>query len=207
MKKYFFAVCSLFAAMLPATPAAGAEADLTAAGYEKISPNDIPGNMIKMIGDDWTLITAGDSAAQPSMFNTMTASWGGIGVLWSKPVTFIFVRDQRYTYQLLEKSQYYTLTFYDKKYKGILKDIFGTLSGRDHDKVALSKFTPVDTGVGVGYTQADLIICCKKIYGDKMAEENAEASQKKEWYFNGSKDYHKMYVGEIVGVWIKKKKK
>ncbi len=171
--------------------------------YRKIGPNDIPGNIIKMVGDDWMLITAGDGS-EKGQYNTMTASWGGMGCLWSKPVTFILVRNERYTYQLLEKNKYYTLTFYDKKYRPQLQKIFGTKSGRDTDKVKESGFHPIDTGFGMAYTEANLIICCRKIYGDKMAEENAIPELAKEWYFNGSKNFHKLYFGEIVAVWIRK---
>ena len=200
-KKILWAFCSLFAVFSPWKAAAGD--DPAASGFEKISPEEIPGNIIKMIDGQWMLITAGDSLREGG-FNTMTASWGGLGVLWGKPVSFIFVRNERYTYQLLEKSRYYTLSFYDAKYRPVLKDIFGTLSGRDRDKVKLSGFKPLDTGSGIGYAQASLLICCKRIYGDKIAEENADPAERQEWYFNGSKDYHKMYIGEIVSVWIKK---
>lgn len=201
-RTFFWAFCSLSAIFLPGK-AIASENDPAANGFEQISPKEIPGNIIRMIDDHWMLITAGDSI-QKGAFNTMTASWGGLGVLWGKPVSFIFVRNERYTYQLLEKSNYYTLSFYAPKYRPVLKDIFGTLSGRDKDKVKLSGFTPLDTGFGAGYAEASLILCCRKIYGGKIAEENAAESERKEWYFNGSKDYHKMYIGEILSVWIKR---
>lgn len=53
----------------------------------------------QLIGQEWMLITAGDSAS----YNTMTASWGGIGWLWNKPVAFIFVRPERYTHDSSRK--------------------------------------------------------------------------------------------------------
>ena len=37
-------------------------------------------------------------------FNTMTASWGGIGWLWNKPVVFVFIRSERYTYEFMERT-------------------------------------------------------------------------------------------------------
>jgi len=62
--------------------------------FKKIEPTAISGNLIKKIGHEWMLITAGNSTD----FNTMTASWGGMGFLWNKPVAFIFIRPQRFTY-------------------------------------------------------------------------------------------------------------
>ena len=59
--------------------------------FEKIRPEDIDGNVFKMIGDDWMLVTAETEKG----VNTMTASWGGMGVLWNKPVAFVFIRPQR----------------------------------------------------------------------------------------------------------------
>jgi len=169
--------------------------------FTKIQADKISGNIISMVGGEWSLITATDDHGK---FNSMTASWGGLGVMWGMPVAFILVRNERYTYQFLEKGTYFTVSFYDAKYRPQLKDIFGTKSGRDTDKVKQSGFTPIDTGTGTGYLESKLIICCKKLYGDKIAEENAVPEQAKEWYFNGSKTYHKLYFGEIVAVWQKK---
>ena len=51
-------------------------------------------DVFHLIGKEWMLITSGTI----DRFNTMTASWGGIGWLWNKPVAYIFVRPDRYTY-------------------------------------------------------------------------------------------------------------
>jgi hypothetical protein len=75
--------------------------------FREIKPVQIEGNPIHLIGQEWMLITAGT----PDHFNTMTASWGSIGELWFKPVCFCFVRPQRYTYELMEKSDVFTLSF------------------------------------------------------------------------------------------------
>lgn len=48
-------------------------------GYKRIAPQQIPGNIIKMLNDNWMLVTAGNDAK----FNMMTASWGGLGVLFA----------------------------------------------------------------------------------------------------------------------------
>jgi flavin reductase (DIM6/NTAB) family NADH-FMN oxidoreductase RutF len=81
--------------------------------FKEIKPTEIKGNPIHLIGQEWMLITAGT----PQHFNTMTASWGSMGELWFKPVCFCFVRPQRYTYEFMEKSDVFTLSFFDEQYK------------------------------------------------------------------------------------------
>ena len=74
---------------------------------KKLEVKDLKDNFFEAIGKEWMLITAGTK----EKFNTMTASWGGIGWLWNKPVAFVFVRPERYTYEFIEKSDSLTLSF------------------------------------------------------------------------------------------------
>lgn len=162
-------------------------------GFVKISPKDIADNPFELIGDRWMLITAGDKNG----FNTMTASWGGFGVLWGKPVSFSFVRPTRHTFGFLEKGEYYTLSFYGEEYKSQL-NYCGTKSGRDTDKVADTGFNPVFADNGAPYfAEATLVIVCRKIYADNIKPELFIDRAIDKWYDN---DYHKVYVGEIVEV-------
>ena len=62
--------------------------------FHEIAPKTLTENVFSLIGDRWMLITAGT----PDHCNTMTASWGGLGVLWRKPMATIYVRPQRYTF-------------------------------------------------------------------------------------------------------------
>ena len=79
------------------------------------------------------LITAGNL----TKYNTMTASWGGFGILWNKPVCYVFVRPSRYTFEFMESNAGFTLSFFPKEYRKAL-NILGSKSGRDLDKVKLS---------------------------------------------------------------------
>jgi hypothetical protein len=99
--------------------------------FKKIDPQKIPGNIIKMLSEDWMLITAGNNE---SKFNMMTASWGGLGHFWSKPVAFFFINPARYTYQLMKTNDTYTLSFYTETYREALR-YCGSSSGKDTDKV------------------------------------------------------------------------
>ncbi len=73
-------------------------------------------DVITLIGKEWMLVTAGTS----ERFNTMTASWGGIGFLWNRPVAFVFVRPERYTFGFIEKNERLTLSFLGEEHRDIL---------------------------------------------------------------------------------------
>lgn len=84
------------------------------------------------------LVTAGNA----EKFNMMTASWGGLGFLWNRPVAFVFIRPQRYTFDFVERNEGFTLSFFGEEYRKVLQ-LCGTKSGREIDKVAETKLTPL----------------------------------------------------------------
>lgn len=157
-------------------------------------------NVWDLIGKQWMLITAGDENG----FNTMTASWGGIGWLWNKPVAFIFIRPERYTHQFVEKSEYVTLSFLPEENRKALQ-ICGTVSGRDTNKVADANLTPefILNGV-VGFAQSRLTLVCKKLFKTSMTEDCfIDKDVLKRWYNDqpgGS--LHDVYVVEINEAYI-----
>lgn len=166
-------------------------------GYKKISPSDIQGNPFTLIGEEWMLITAGDM----HNYNTMTASWGGFGVLWHKNICTIYVRPQRYTFEYLEKNEIFTLSFFDSRYKEALK-FCGTKSGRDYNKAAEAGLTPVVTEMkSVGFNESKLIIECRKIYFQDIIPENFLDDSIIKNYSDS--DYHRIYIGEILNIYTK----
>ena len=146
---------------------------------KKIAPKDIDKNVIKLIGQDWMLVTAGDQ----EKFNMMTASWGSMGYLWNKPVVMVFVRPQRYTFEFTEKKDEFTLSFFDEKYRHAL-NVCGSVSGNP------------------AFEEATLVLECKKLYTDFLKEE-AFLDKKIVDSQYGQKDFHKVYVAEIVHAWVK----
>lgn len=167
------------------------------AGYKKIDPESIPGNIIKMISKDWMLITAGNS----SDFNMMTASWGGIGFLYNKPVAFCFVNPARYTYKYMESGDTYTLTFFTENYRSAL-EYCGSVSGRDTDKVKGSGLTPITLpGGGEAFSEAWLIIECRKFVSQSISLDSIHDETEKEK--RSTNAMHKMYIGEIINVYVK----
>lgn len=166
---------------------------------KKIEMVELTENVVKLIGEKWMLISAGNS----EKFNLMTASWGGVGFLWNKPVAFIFVRPERYTFSFVEREEYFTLSFFGEEYRKMLT-LCGTKSGRDIDKIAETGLSPYFTDLGNPvYREAEITFECRKMYADMLSEDAfIDKSPLSKWY--GEKNgLHKMYVAEIVNVWIK----
>lgn len=166
--------------------------------FKCISPKELTNNAFKLIGDDWTLITSGNETS----YNTMTASWGGVGVLWNKNVVHIYIRPQRYTYEFVEKNNYFTLSFFDTNNEAYKKALTfcGKNSGRDYDKAKECGITPIKAGESIAFDEAKLILVCKKLYHSDLDPANFY-DETIENNYNG--DYHRMYIGEIVECLIK----
>lgn len=166
--------------------------------FEKLRAEDIDRNVFELIGTDWMLLTAGTGES----FNPMTVSWGGLGVLWRKPVATVYVRPQRYTYEFMEKSDYFTLSVYPESKRSALS-LCGSKSGRDIDKVSECGFTAKNADCGAVYfDEAELVLVCRKMYYNDIDSKNFLVPEIEEHY-NG--DYHRMYIGEIVEVLQKKR--
>ncbi len=161
--------------------------------YQAIDFRVMQENAAKLIGSDWMLITAGNSRS----FNTMTASWGGLGHLWNKDVAFIFVRPQRYTLQFIECEEIFTLSFFDRMFRPALQTC-GSQSGRDGDKVAQAGLTPIETtGGSVSFAEARMFLECRKLYGEYLKPEAFTDRSILASVYPQS-DFHKLYIGEVV---------
>ncbi|HBQ64894.1 MAG TPA: flavin reductase [Clostridiales bacterium] len=160
--------------------------------FYEIMPEEIRENPFQLIGQDWMLITTG----QPGACNAMTASWGGLGVLWGKKVSFCFIRPTRHTYSLMENSDTYSLCFFDEKYREALK-LCGSKSGRDMDKIAAAGLTAAGDPTGPAYlAESKLVLICKKLYyQDLQPEQFLDPGIMKNY---PGRDYHRMYAGEIL---------
>ena len=159
--------------------------------FHEIDPITISDNVFKLIEDDWMLITAGPL----DHYNTMTANWGGFGILWRRKICWCVIRPQRYTYQFMEREAAFSLSFFTDEYKKAL-DLCGTKSGRDIDKAAAAGLTPFETSPGiVSFSQARLIIECQKIYFQDIDPQHFLDPAIDKVY--PIQDYHRMYFGEI----------
>ena len=140
--------------------------------FTEIKAEELKDNPFDLIGKQWMLITAGNE----EKCNTMTASWGGVGIMWGKPTATAYIRDSRYT--------------------------CGRVSGRDEDKIKEAGLTPYYVDGTVAFEEAKMIFVCKKVYVQRMGEENfVEKANLDKWY--ADKDMHNMYMGEIKKILVK----
>ena len=164
-------------------------------GFRRISSVELD-NALKLIGDDWMLITVKDE--ESGRANAMTASWGALGVLWHKDVCICFVRPQRHTHKLLAQENRFSVAFLPEEYRDALK-LCGTKSGRDTDKLAESGLHTLECdGVSV-VAEAQVALICKKLYEDELKEDCFLESEVMATY--KAKDFHTFYVCEIEEVY------
>ena len=166
-------------------------------GFVEIKPEEIKDNPFDLIGKQWMLITAGDE----EKCNTMTASWGGLGVIWGRPTATAYIRQTRYTKEFVDNSDYFTLTVFDESYKKALSYL-GTVSGRDEDKIKEAGLTPYYVDGTTAFEEAKLVLVCKKVYTQYMGPENFVYKETIERCYQDN-DFHSMYLGEITKVLIK----
>lgn len=162
--------------------------------FKEINAKDIKDNFIKIIADEWALIAAGTK----EKYNMMTASWGFMGEMWGYDCIAAVIHPQRYTMELVDKNDYFTLSFYGNN-KAIHK-VCGSKSGRDTDKTAETGLTPVFDGGAVYFNEARLVIICKKLYVQQMKEECFTDKEPLRWYDN---DLHNIVIGKIEKVLVK----
>lgn len=166
--------------------------------WQKIEPRDIEGNVFRMFHEEWFEVAAG----KPGDMNLMTIAWGTMGMLWNKPVVTVYVSTSRYTYEFMEKNDYFTITHFPASMRDKLQYL-GTASGRDEDKVAGAGLTAEFTDLGNPiFAEADLAIECKKLYAEQFKADLMPLEQR-QWYDERGLGIHVAYVGEIVNVWKK----
>ncbi len=154
-------------------------------------------NPFTKIGKEWMLI----SAKHNDTINTMTASWGGLGIIWNKPVITTYIRPQRYTKQLIDSQDYFTICFFDLKYKDILSYL-GKVSGKDVNKIDHTNLHPIITDDTVYFQEASMVLICKKLYHQELSPTNFIDQKLCDNYYQDH-DYHEMYIAEIKEILIR----
>jgi len=161
--------------------------------FKSFLQQNFQGNPFEMLDKEWMLVTAGSIGD----YNTMTASWGGFGFIWGKPVMMTVVRLSRYTLKFMEKYDYFTCSFYSEKYREAL-NLCGTKSGRDVDKEKEAGLTPVAVPglAAVTFNEARLTFVMRKLLHQDLSE---RAYTVKEVYSGNypDDDIHRMFIGSI----------
>ncbi len=160
----------------------------------EIAAENINENIFKLIGKDWMLV----AAEKDGKTNAMTASWGFAGVMWGKNCLITAIRPQRYTKEFIDGSDTFSITILPDGYRDTL-NYFGSVSGRDEDKIAKSGLTVEKCENTPYFAEGKLVFICRKMFAQEIKAESfidKEAFEK--WYPNN--DLHTLYVAEIVKV-------
>ena len=164
--------------------------------FQPYPVNMLEWNPMNKISQEWlALVTEKDGKA-----NAMTCSWGGVGFIWNKNACTVYVRESRYTKELLDKSEYFSCCFLDvndKESRQALKYL-GMVSGRNENKIEAARLSVEHYGDIPYLDQANFVILCKKMAAVPMPKETLGEDIDKEFYKDG--DYHTMYIGEIVEI-------
>lgn len=163
----------------------------------KIQVEQLHSDPFTMIGKEWMLVTAkhGEKA------NTMTASWGGMGILWNKKVAFVFIRPQRYTKEFIDKADTFSLSFYDECHRKALT-YFGNVSGRDEDKIKKADFHIAYINETPYFEEANTVLVCRKLYQQSLTPKSFLQKDLIEKNYP-THDFHMMYIVEIEAAYQK----
>jgi len=163
--------------------------------FNLVSPDSFDFSPFRLIGKDWMLITA----EKAEKVNTMTASWGGMGVMWNKNVAYIVVRKSRFTKEFIDGSDSFSLSFFDHKENNKKLAYLGTVSGRDEDKIQKADLTVAHYDGIPYFDEAKTVIVCKKLCCQPIEPQSFIMKEIDEQYYS-DKDYHDLYIGEITGI-------
>lgn len=163
--------------------------------FQPFNLDEIDINPFEKIGKEWALISAGNK----NEYNAMTVSWGGMGILWGKKVAFIFIRDSRYTKELIDKGEMFSVSFLSEDYREAL-NYCGSKSGRDVDKFEGAGLTPAFKLSTPYPDESNFVLICHKLAEVPLTKETfLDTGLDSKWYSEANaNDYHTMYIGEII---------
>ncbi|MCQ2976117.1 MAG: flavin reductase [Bacteroidales bacterium] len=168
--------------------------------WTKVKIEDVKFNPFTILDKDWMLLSTENREDN----NAMTIAWGEFGMLWSKPVVTVYVSSSRYSWDMLNKNQYFTVTAFPEDAREALQ-YMGSTSKRDvSDKASAcglhTEFTPDGHPI---FSEANLAIECKKIYQKELDSASIPQEVFERFYQGGKNGIHSMYIGEIENIYTK----
>ena len=173
---------------------------------KQIDVFDYSGEIMKRLAKGVLLTTKANGRV-----NTMSISWGALGIEWNKPIFTTYVREGRFTRELLDANGEFTVNIPMDGSDLSLIGKCGSVSGRDTDKIAANNLTLVDGDlVSVpAIKEYPLTLECRIVY-KQLQDKNAISEADKARFYPdlpstncaGNRDYHIAYFGEIVAAYI-----
>ncbi len=135
--------------------------------------------------------------------NTMVIGWGHIGRIWERPVFVAYVRDCRYTRELLDANPEFTVNVPVHGFERNAFAICGTKSGLDMDKIAEAGLTLVEPEkISVpAIREYPLTLECRVIYREEQDAARLPEAIRRQFYTVETGD-HISYYGEIVAAYM-----
>ena len=164
--------------------------------YSEVSHTTYLHETLSLLTGPGLFLVAAGADGKP---NAMTIGWGTIGVIWSKPIFAVLVRPSRYTFQLLEKSDSFTVCLPSKGlYKAV--NFCGTRSGRDYDKFKECNLTALPSTLisAPGIAGCPVVFECQIVHTNDVIPANLAEDIRARAYPRG--DFHRIYFGEILAV-------
>ncbi len=165
--------------------------------FHEIHPDKFIQSPFHLIGKVWQLICV----AEQDKVNAMTASWGGLGVMWGKNVSYVVIRPQRYTKELMENSDTFSLSFFSEHYRKVL-NYMGTVSGHNENKIEKSGLTLLYSDATPYFKEATAVMFCRKLYAQTFSGTCfTDPTLCHKWY--PENDFHTLYISEITKILLK----
>lgn len=170
---------------------------------KSVSVFDYAGQICKALGKGVLLTTSANGKV-----NTMTIGWGSLGIEWNRPIFIVYVRESRYTRQLLEQNPEFTVNIPLDTCDGHILTYCGRQTGRNTDKIRdLGLHTVASQQVSVpGILELPLTLECKVLYSQAQNLNDLPEAVLSRFYpeqnETGFRDYHIAFYGEIVNAYI-----
>jgi flavin reductase (DIM6/NTAB) family NADH-FMN oxidoreductase RutF len=129
--------------------------------------------------------------------NLITIGWVQFGFIWSSPVISVMVRPSRYSFDLLQKYNTFTINVLSESYKKQI-DFCGTNSGSYCDKFKETGLTKNRTpSFNVSHIkESEIILECEVVHTNDVLPETLSDLYLAKYYSSG--DYHKIFTGAII---------
>lgn len=164
----------------------------------EIKATELQENPFTLFQQKWALVSAGTK----EKCNTMTVSWGGVGVFWNKNVATIYIRPQRYTKEFIDAQETFSISVLPEDYRKALQ-YCGAHSGREtQDKFEAAGLTKAFDGDTPYVEEAEMVFVCRK-----LCEGDIDPATFSDGEYDGmfypEKDYHRYYIAEILKVMVR----
>lgn len=148
---------------------------------------------LKLLGGKGIFVTSGAGKS-----NTMTASWGFCGVMWTKPILVAPIRLSRFTHGLIESSKEFSVSIPLDNSSNKALGFFGKYSGKDKDKYGEFGIEPVRCKtIGTNVMPGSMYhLECRVIYSDNIIKERLPEEINESMYKDSN--YHTLFYGEIL---------